>query len=341
MTTVNFDCTFAERMMHMSQRFTLTALRSALLSGEPWGGKMNFVKTQNLRLTQISLASFEAFSTPSWCTPPPPQWQRAWARGSGSWKLWGASPSSSNQSGGCSGQQTDKPPHGSSGDLEIWICPEKATSNMIIVNQINPIGLAMVQSSMACAGTQWNMPVLSYFISVFSNTRLRTRASSGVGDSFLLSWSGVRFIWNSFRLKLPVVRTATSTTVNDTHTLKTISGQRQLTLFAHASGYKSLIFNVFMAALAVKVCPENATRPQKWKVLLDFFSSIFLNLLTSPADWARKYPMVNVEARAWRGLIAIFASFSSLSFTSIATSSSFSFTKQILRKTISNQEKDS
>ena len=56
-----------------------------------------------------------------------------------------------------------------------------------IVNQINPIGLAMVQSSMACAGTQWNMPVLSYFISVFSNTRLRTRASSGVGDSFLLS----------------------------------------------------------------------------------------------------------------------------------------------------------
>ena len=69
------------------------------------------------------------------------------------------------------------------------------------------------------------------------------------------------------------------------------------------------------------------------------FFSIFLNLLTSSADWARKYPMVNVEARAWRGLIAIFASFSPLSFTSIATSSSFSFAKQILRKSISNHVK--
>ena len=67
--------------------------------------------------------------------------------------------------------------------------------------------------------------------------------------------------------------------------------------------------------------------------------SMFLNLLTSSADWARKYPMVKLEARAWRGLIAIFAEFSSLSFTSIATSSSFSFTKQILGKSISNQEK--
>ena len=28
--------TLAERIMHMSQRFTLTALRSALLRGEPW-----------------------------------------------------------------------------------------------------------------------------------------------------------------------------------------------------------------------------------------------------------------------------------------------------------------
>ena len=233
-----------------------------------------------LRWEQISLEDFEESSILFSDTPPPPQWQHAWAHGSGSWKLWGASPGSSNRSGGCPGRQTDKPRRAHSGDLSIWFCPEKATSNnMNIDNQINPIGLAIVQSSIACAGTQWNTPVLSYFISVFSNTRLRTRASSGVGDSFLLSWSGVRFIWNSFRLKLPVVRTATSTTGNDTHTLKTISGQRQLTLFAHASGYKSLIFNVFMAALAVKVCPENATRPQ-----IEKFYWIFFLLFFKPLD---------------------------------------------------------
>lgn len=32
----SFDGTFAERMQHMSQRFTLTARKSARLSGEPF-----------------------------------------------------------------------------------------------------------------------------------------------------------------------------------------------------------------------------------------------------------------------------------------------------------------
>ena len=35
--------TFAERIMHMSQRFTLTALRSALLRGEPWIWNISFL----------------------------------------------------------------------------------------------------------------------------------------------------------------------------------------------------------------------------------------------------------------------------------------------------------
>ena len=35
--------TFAERIMHMSQRFTLTALRSALLRGEPWMRNISFL----------------------------------------------------------------------------------------------------------------------------------------------------------------------------------------------------------------------------------------------------------------------------------------------------------
>ena len=34
--------TLAERIMHMSQRFTLTALRSALLKGEPWMWNISF-----------------------------------------------------------------------------------------------------------------------------------------------------------------------------------------------------------------------------------------------------------------------------------------------------------
>ena len=38
---------------------------------------------------------------------------------------------------------------------------------------------------MLCDGTQWNIPVLSYFISVFSKTTLRSRANS-VGESLFL-----------------------------------------------------------------------------------------------------------------------------------------------------------
>ena len=43
-----------------------------------------------LRWEQISWEDFEASSILFSDTPPPPQWQHAWAHGSGSWKLWGA-----------------------------------------------------------------------------------------------------------------------------------------------------------------------------------------------------------------------------------------------------------
>ena len=66
--------TLAERITHISHRLTLTALRSALLRGDPWHGFCQ-IKTENwqqyvLHLELIFLASFEEFSTLFWCSRP-------------------------------------------------------------------------------------------------------------------------------------------------------------------------------------------------------------------------------------------------------------------------------
>ena len=107
--------TLAERITHISHRLTLTALRSALLRGDPWHGFCQ-IKTENwqqyvLHLELIFLASFEEFSTLFWCSPHCPQLPHAWVHDSGSWKLWEASPGSSNQWEENQDQQRDTPQH--------------------------------------------------------------------------------------------------------------------------------------------------------------------------------------------------------------------------------------
>ena len=199
---------------------------------------------------------------------------------------------------------------------------------------------------MVWAGTQWNIPVLSNIISVFSNATFLTRDNSLV-VSFLLWWLGVWAIWNSFRFRLSVASTATSTTENYIGQYSLLElpiwkvfkngWKKELTVLAHAPPYQVFICDVSMASIAEEVGPEYVSTKLKLLHSMHFHrSSLLTHLLTSSADWAQKYPMVFPGVFACRGFIEIsVSSFASSSFTSIATNNSLSFTKQILKKRFS------
>ena len=281
-----------------------------------------------LHWEQISLEGFEVSSILFWGTPRRQLWRHVWARGSGSWTPWGASPGSSDQSGGCQGLQRDRPQRVQSGHSSIWFCPECQQHEMFV----RTFDLTKVQSLMLCDGTQWNIPVLSYFISVFSKTTLRSRANS-VGESLFLWWRGVRATWNSFRLRLAVVSTATSTTGNFIEPWHFNS---------HWKIFKNRMkgWPTYNACTCISLsgsrpwCLRGSHCSKSWPSKLHQWIWIEVttsHLLTSSADWAQKYPMVSPGVFPCLGLIEIFASLSSSSFTSIATSSNLSLTKQILK----------
>merc|ERR1719367_421952 len=56
--------------------------------------------------------------------------------------------------------------------------------------------LSIIQSSIGRAGVQWNMPVLSYFISVFSKSRSRGTGAMA-GRPFLINVGGGIFLATS------------------------------------------------------------------------------------------------------------------------------------------------
>ena len=192
--------TLAERMTHMSHRLTLTDLRSALLRGEPWQNTVSIRVSSSYTESYIhqgwrSWAGSAGSSTPSWCSPCSPPRRRVSARGSGSWRLSEASRGCGARSWNFRGQRTDRQPRGHWG--QSWppgYDPEQCCISAV-KRYWGGMELTSMQSSIHLAGIQWNIPVLSYFISVLMKSKslawssaIPTSSLPDIALSAVLAW---------------------------------------------------------------------------------------------------------------------------------------------------------